>query len=137
MRLEPLYRIAFEYAESYRSGGEWLLIGEGRCDGRVSGRFRCVNRPRQRPDGSFVPDLDAAIETDDGATLLLHLTVRGEPDAEPAGRVVVALRHVADDERYAWLDGGVCAAAGEVHDRRIVLDVAEIVWEPLADTIPA
>ena len=137
MRLEPLYRIAFRYGESYRTGDEWLLIGEGRCEGRVSGRYRCVNRPRLRPGGTFVPDMSAAIETDDGATVLVQLTGRGDPDAQPTGQVVVAIRHVTDDERYAWLDGVVCAAAGEVHDREIVLDVAEIVWEPLADTIPA
>jgi hypothetical protein len=137
MRLEPLYRITFEYGESYRAGDEWLLIGEGRCQGRISGRYRCVNRPRARPNGTFVPDMDAAIETDDGATVLLRLTGRGEPDLEPTGRVVVALRHVADDARYAWLDGAVCAASGEVRDREIVVDVAEIIWEPLADTIPS
>ena len=137
MRLEPLYRIVFSYSESYRAADEWLLIGEGRCEGSLSGRFRCVNRPRRRPDGTFVPDLDAAVETDDGATVLLRLTGRGDPQAEPAGRVAVALRHVADDERYAWLDGAIGAGTGEVRDRTIVLDVAEVVWEPLGDTINA
>lgn len=137
MRLEPLYRLVFSYSESYRAGDEWLLVGEGRCEGRVSGRYRCVNRPRRRPDGTWVPDMDGAVETDDGATVLLRLTGRGEPEAEPTGRVVVTLRHVADDERYAWLDGAVCAAAGDVRDREIRLDVAEIVWEPLPDTISA
>lgn len=135
MRLEPLYRISFSYDESYRASDAWLLLGEGRCEGRVAGRFRCVNRPRARPEGTFVPDFDAAIETDDGALVLLHLTGRGDPRAEPAGRVVVALRHVTDDERYAWLDGAVCAGAGEVRDRVITVDVAEIVWEPLGATI--
>jgi len=32
-------------------------------------------------------------------TALLHLTGRGSPDAEPAGRVVAAVTHVCADER--------------------------------------
>ena len=45
-------------------------------------------------------------------------------------------RHATDDERYAWLDGALGAVAGEVRGgREIVLDVAEVVWEPLGVTI--
>ncbi len=79
-----------------------------------------------------MPDLQGAIVTDDGATILLHLTGRGLPDAEPVGRVLGSITHVCADERYRWLDGSVCAVAGEVRGgREIVLDVAEVVWEPL------
>ena len=134
MRLEPLYRLAFRYPEPFRARDELLLLAEGRCEGRVAGRFRAANRARRQADGTYVPDLHGAIETDDGATLLLHLTGRGLPHAEPVGRVVACITHVAEDERYRWLDGAVCAVVGEVRGgREIVLDVAELVWEPLGD----
>jgi hypothetical protein len=48
-----------------------------------------------------------------------------------------------DDERYRRLNEGVCAVAGEVRrepGRRgaeVVLDVAEVVWEPLDGTMGA
>ena len=133
MRLEPLYRLVFRYPEPFRAREELLLLAEGRCEGRLSGRFRGANRAHREADGTYVPDLHGAIATDDGATILLHLTGRGLPSAEPVGRVVACITHVCDDERYAWLDGAVCAVAGEVRGgREIVLDVAELVWEPLA-----
>ena len=46
-------------------------------------------------------------------------------------------QHVTDDERYAWLNDAYCAVVGEVRARQkgkgfdVVLDVAELVWEPL------
>ena len=132
MRLEPLYRLVFRYPEPFRARDELLLLAEGRCLGRVEGRFRGANRARRQADGTYVPDLHGAIETQDGATILLHLTGRGLPEAEPVGRVIAAIVHVCDDLRYGWHDGAVCAVAGEVRDgREIVLDVAELVWEPL------
>ena len=133
MRLEPLYRLVFRYPEPFRARDELLLLAEGRCEGRVQGRFRGANRARRQVDGTYVPDLNGAIETHDGATVLLHLSGRGLPHAEPVGRVLASITHVTDDERYGWLDGAVGAVAGEVRGRReIVLDVAAIVWEPLA-----
>jgi len=132
VRLEPLYRLVFRYPEPFRAGDELLLLAEGRSEGRLAGRFRGANRARRREDGTWVPDLQGAVVTDDGATVLLHLTGRGSPRAEPVGRVVAAVTHVCADERYSWLDGAVCAVAGEVREgREIVLDVAELVWEPL------
>ena len=134
MRLEALYRLTFRYAESFRASDERLLLAEGRAAGRVTGRFRGANRARQRPDGAYVPDLDGAVQTDDGATILLHLTGYGLPAAEPVGRVLACARHTCGDERYRWIDATVCAVAGEVRGgREIVLDVARLVWEPLGD----
>jgi hypothetical protein len=75
------------------------------------------------------------IETDDGATVMFDY--RGYGRAYPEGRrqVVATATHVAGDDRYRWLNDVVCALAGEVRrdgDRtEIVLDVAELVWEPL------
>ena len=51
--------------------------------------------------------------------------------------IVGSLAHVSDDERYRWLNDAVCALTGEVRLRAggdefdVVIDVAELVWEPL------
>ena len=128
MRLEPLYRLGFRYSGIWDAQDLRLLFGDGRCEGRVSGGFRGVNRARRRSDGSFEPDYDAIIQTDDGASILWHLTGYGWPES---GRVVAAVKHASDDERYAWLNDVLCAVAGTVARREVVLDVAELVWEPL------
>ena len=134
MRLEPLYRLTFSYPEAYQTSRDRLLLAEGGCNGRVAGRFRGANRATLRADGAWLPDLEGVIETEDGATILLRLTGYGRPDAEPEGRVVAALTHTTDDARYAWLNETVCAVAGEVRGgRQIVLDVAELIWEPIRE----
>jgi hypothetical protein len=52
--------------------------------------------------------------------------------------VIGSITHVCDDERYRWLNDIVCALTGEVRPCSddsgfdVVLDVAELVWEPLA-----
>ena len=134
MRLDPLYRITFSYRGRFGADDELLLLAEGRCEGRVAGSFRAANRARK--DGAtWLPDLHGAVETEDGATVLLHLTGRGRPDVEPAGRVVGSVTHVTEDERYAWLNETVGAVAGEVYrGDRVVLEVSALVWEPLGES---
>ena len=133
--LRPLYRLTFRYPEAYRGDEELLLLAEGRVEGRVSGRFRAANRARRRADGSVLPALDGAIVTDDGANVLVRLTGYGRPEGDP-GRVLAALTHSTGDERYGWLNGVLGVVAGEVRGgREIVLEVEELVWEPLGDTI--
>ena len=143
MRLEPLYRVVFHYPEAWyveldgEHGveSEHFFIAEGRCEGRVSGRFRGANHPRRRTDLTYRPDFQGVIETDDGARLIFDL--RGYGRAYPAGRrqVVGFATHVSGDERYRWLNDVVCGVAGEVRPQddvtEIVLDVAELVWEAL------
>jgi hypothetical protein len=142
MRLEPFYRIRFGYPEGWDvalDGEEqWFFIAEGRCEGALSGRFRAANHPRRRADGTFCPDLQGVVETDDGATVFVEL--RGYGRAYPAGarQIVGFLFHLASDARYRRLNDVVCACAGEVRasgDRpaELVLEVAELVWEPVAD----
>jgi hypothetical protein len=146
MRLEPLYRIRFTYPESWEVGleGGWqqhLYLAEGRCEGAISGRFRGANFPRRRTeDGPFCPDIKAAIDTDDGATVMVE--IQGYGRAYPSGRrqIVGSLLHLSDSERYRRLNDVVCACVGEVRspedpslDTQLVLDVAELVWEPIAD----
>ena len=126
MRLEPLYRLTFTYTSHWdaEAGGveHFLGLGEGR------GAFLGTNDARRRPDGTYEPDYHGVIETDDGAAILFHLTGYGLPDD---GRAIVSVKHVSGDDRYEWLNRTLCVGAAEVADRTIVLDVAELVWEPL------
>ena len=136
MRLEPLYQVRFTTPERWsvelsgESGSEAqsFLVAEGRCEGGISARFRAANFPRTRIDGTLLPDFRGVVETDDGAALLF--TLRGY--FRPAtGGLVGSMTHVTDDDRYARLNDVVCAVAGEVRPDQVVLDVAELVWEPL------
>jgi hypothetical protein len=146
MRLEPLYRIRFGYPEGWEVGleGGWqqhFYLAEGRCEGAVSGRFRGANFPLRRTDaGPFCPDMRAAIETEDGATVLVEL--RGYGRAYPPGRrqIVGSVLHLSDCERYRHLNDVTCVCVGEVRapadpglGPELVIDVAELIWEPLAD----
>ena len=132
MRLEPLYRLTFRYEQSWtvRIGDDvhQLLRGVGRCEGAITGHFAGQNRARRLKGGPFEPEYDGVIETDDGATILWHLSGYGWPDE---GRVVSTVKHVTDDERYRRLNGVLCAVNGAVREREITLDVAELIWEPL------
>ena len=147
MRLEHLYRVRFSYDEGWSVGleGGWeqhLYLAEGRCTGSVNGRFRGANFPYRRTEsGPFMPDFRAAIETDDGATVLVEC--HGYGRAYPAGRrqIVGSLLHVSDSDPYRRLNDVVCVCVGEVRapsgakgaGPELVMDVAELVWEPLAD----
>jgi hypothetical protein len=146
MRLEPLYRVRFTYPEEWGvelEGGwsQYLFMAEGRCEGSISGRFRGANFPRRRTaDGPFCPDLRAVIETDDGATVMVES--HGYGRAYPAGRrqIVGSLLHLSDDDRYRRLNDVVCVCVGEVRapadpdaEADLVMDVAELVWEPIAE----
>ena len=142
MRLEPLYRVTFRYPEHWHvalagpdgAESQHFFIAEGRCEGRIAGRFRGANHPRRRTDGAYLPDFKGAIETDDGATILFDYRGYGRAYPEKRRQVVASATHVSDDERYRWLNDVVCAIAGEVRPRDdgtdIVLEVAELVWEP-------
>ena len=147
MKLEPIYRVTFHYPEAWfvelegdrGTESEHFFIAEGRVEGRIAGRFRGANHPHRRTDLTYEPDFQGVIETDDGATVLFDY--RGYGRAYPEGRrqVVATATHLASDDRYRWLNDVVCAIAGEVRPddadgaTNIVLDVAELVWEPLVD----
>lgn len=141
MRFEPLYRARFVYPESVNVALEgmeqYFSVGEGRCEGGIRGRFRGANHPQRRADGTFCPDFQGVIETDDAATIFFDW--HGYGRAYPVGRrqVVAAATHLCDDDRYRRLNDVVCAIEGEVRARPdgsgvdLVIDVYEIVWEPL------
>src|SRR3954454_18304581 len=90
MRLEQLYRIRFTYPQSWMVSleGGWeqhLFLAEGRCEGSIKGGFRGMNYPQRRTSqGSFCPDIRAAIDTDDGETIMFEL--HGYGRAYPPGR---------------------------------------------------
>jgi hypothetical protein len=146
--LEPLYRATFttpafwsvEIEGEHGTVGQSFLIAEGRTEGRLSARFLAANYPRRRSDGTLLPDFHGVLETDDGATVLF--TWRGYARSAPEGRprqLVGSVTHLSDDARYRWLNDVVCALAGEVRERPgsagfdVVVDVIELVWQPLAE----
>jgi uncharacterized protein DUF3237 len=148
MRLEPLYRVEFTYPEGWsielagEHGTQWqdFYLAEGTCAGRIAGRMRGANHPRRRTDGTFGPDFQGVIETADGAEIFFDW--RGYGRAYPAGRrqIVVSGTHLSQDGRYRWLNDVLCVGTGEVRARPdrdspdLVIDVAELIWEPPADT---
>ena len=144
MQLEPLYRVTFRYTEEWgialgdagSPAGVFFFVAEGRCTGRVAGRFRAANHPLRRADGTFVPDLQGIIETDDGATIFLDM--RGYGRAYPVGarQIVVAVTHVSDHPRYTRLNDGLSVGCGEVRrlsadQTELVIDIRELIWEPM------
>lgn len=139
MKLDPLYRVTFRYPEAWfvelegdrGVESEHFFIAEGRCEGRIAGRFRGANHPRRRTDRTYVPDFQGVIETDDGADVMFDLHGYGRTYPEDRRQVVGTVTHLAGDERYGWLNDVVCVLTGEVRDKEIVLEVAELVWEPL------
>src|SRR4051812_5873894 len=146
MRLEPLYRVRFSYPEGWSIDleGGWqqhLYLAEGTCEGSISGRFRGANFPQRRTaDGPFVPDLRAVIETDDGATI--YVECHGYGRSYPPGRrqIVGSVLHLCDNAQYQQLNDAMCVCVGEVraaHDAdespHLVLEVAELIWEPIPD----
>ncbi len=146
MRLEPFYRIRFTYPESWVIGleGGWeqhFFLADGRCEGGVNGSFRGANFPRREgAKGPFRPDFRAVIETVDGATIMFEC--HGYGRAYPPGRrqIVGAVFHVSDAESYRRLNDVVCVCVGEVRaptdpsqrEPDLVIDVAELIWEPIA-----
>ena len=147
MKLEHLYRIRFTYPEGWTvtlEGGweQHLFLAEGRCEGSISGRFRGANFPHRRTAaGPFCPDFRAVIDTDDGATIMFEL--HGYGRAYPPGRrqIVGSVFHLSDSDPYRRLNDVVCVCEGEVRtpddpereDSDLVIDVSELIWEPLAD----
>jgi hypothetical protein len=133
MRLEPLYRIRWTTPEGWSvdlfdgAEGQSFFVAEGRCEGQVTGRFRAANFPRRRADGTLVPDFRGVVETDDGAVLMVAL--RGY--LRDRHELVGSMTHLSDDERYARLNDAVCAVGGEIRTGEVVVEVAELVWEPL------
>lgn len=157
MRLAPLYRLRFDYPQGWSvevrgEGGseeQHFYFAEGRAEGRIAGRFRGSNYPRRRTDRTFVSQFQGVIETDDKASILVEYRGFGRPRTpeydrlSPGGRQWVATAtHLSDAPKYSWLNDAVCVGTGEVRPKTrpdptnpsdLVLDVAELVWEPVPE----
>jgi uncharacterized protein DUF3237 len=145
MQLERLYRVTFTTPESWsvtRDGatgaeGQSFLIAEGRTYGRISARYRAANFPRRRVDGALEPEFRGVLETDDGAEILFHWEGLAALTDSGMRQLLGTIQHVADDDRYAWLNDRMCAVEGEVRPQPdgagfdVVLDVSLMVWEPV------
>lgn len=144
MRLEPLYRVEFTTQEAWRveleaehgTEGQSFLIVEGRSHGRISARFRASNFPRRRTDGTLTPDFRGVLETEDGAVILFAWNGYGRTNEEGVRQLVGTITHTTGDARYLWLNSAIGAVSGQVRARDdgqldVVLDIAELVWEPL------
>lgn len=153
MQLQPLYLVRFFYPDGWQvelegPGGseeQHYYFAEGRCEGRITGKFRAGNHPRRRTDRTFTMNLQGFIETDDGA--LIMVDYQGYGRAYPPGRrqVVGAAWHTTSHEKYSFLNNAICAISGEVRvpspppepleqkDVQLVFAVDELVWEPPPD----
>jgi hypothetical protein len=146
VRLEFLYRVRLTYSGGWGADlsgphnpeGQFFFSAEGRCEGRISGRFRGANHPYRRGDGTFLPNFQGVIETDDGAEVLFDY--RGYGRAYPLGRrqIVASATHLSEDERYRWLNDSLSVGVGEVRSQpdgttELVMEWAELVWEPLEE----
>jgi hypothetical protein len=134
VRLEPLYAVRFSYPEHYLTRGPdsfGVFFAEGRVEGRITGRFRGLNNARLRKDDVYIPDFHGVIETDDGVTVAFHL--QGRALKTVYGRKVTGtIVHTTGSARYAELNDVVCVFAGEARRDDIRVEVAEVVFEPLA-----
>jgi hypothetical protein len=142
VRLEPLYLVRFSYSGGWGADLAGPDSVEGRffflAEGRISGLFRGANHPNRRSDGTFLPDFQGVIETDDGAEILFDY--RGYGRAYPVGRrqIVTSATHLSEDERYRWLNDSLSVGVGEVRSQEdgpteLVVEWAELVWEPVSD----
>jgi hypothetical protein len=146
VRLAPIYTVTFTTPEAWSvqvdgdSGteGRSFLLAEGRSTGRLSARYRAANFPRRRVDAALVPEFRGVLETDDGATILFEWQGLAVLADDGGRRLLGSLVHTTDDERYRWLNDGVCAVEGEVRPRAdgsgfdVVFQVSEMVWEGVA-----
>jgi len=125
MRLEPLCELRMQY----ENDAVWLTpyggderMGYGHGPGKVTGerlqgRIRWSNHPRRREDGVWCPDLNGAIETEDGARLVVALRGYSIDETVRQRRAIVAAAWFwADDERYRWLNYVLGVGEGEIDE---------------------
>jgi hypothetical protein len=146
--LDFLYRLTFTYPHGWsfplgEAGGaesQNFFLAQGRAEGRITGRFEGANHPRRRADGTYEPNFQGVIETDDGAAI--YCDHRGYGRAYPVGsrQIVGTATHLSGDERYRWLNDSVGASVGEVREREglpaeLIVDVYELIWQPLPESL--
>ena len=104
---------------------------------KLTGRFRGLNHPRLRPDNVYLPDFQGVIETEDGAKIAFDYRGYGRP-REYGREIVGTAFHSTGDERYARLNDAVAVLTGKARtrERTLRLEIAELVFEPLANSDP-
>ncbi len=157
MRLKPLYRLRMTFAARWSVGvvgdagreDQVLTLADGRAEGDLKGRFRATDYPRRRTDGTVLTDLRGVLETDDGAAVLVECHGFGRRHTPEYDRLsggprqwLLSVTHLSDSPKYQWLNDTVCLGAGNSPRRSaastgeapgFVLDVAELVWEPIPE----
>src|SRR3970040_1137660 len=146
MKLKPLYRVTFTYPEGWEipladpetSESQNFFIATGRCEGRITGKFQGANHPARRSDGTYQPNFQGVIETQDGAEI--YFDYRGYGRAYPPGRrqIVISATHLSRHDKYTGLNDTVCVGEGEIRsnpDRptELVIDWSEVIWEPIKE----
>lgn len=141
-----LYRMRMKYTRGWsvelgtagENESQHFFLGEGHCEGRITGAFQAANHPLRRTNGTFLPDVQGVIETEDGATI--YFDHRGYGRTYPAGkRQVLSIgTHLSDDERYRWLNDSIAVGVGEVRPMEsggveIVLDWFEVFGSEISD----
>ena len=144
--LKFVYRVRFAYPDGWEiplSGSQGtesqhFFLAEGRVEGALQGRMRGANHPRRRTDGTFVPDFQGIIETDDGSTL--YFDWMGYGRAYPAGRrqIVVSATHLSNAGQYSRFNDSVFVGIGEVRSgpgepTELVIDFYELLWVPIPE----
>jgi hypothetical protein len=141
-----LYRVTYAYpgqwaAHTRGATGDvaesrYLFIAEGRCEGRINGRFRGANHIRRRADGVWLPDFRGVIETDTGVAVLTEYTALATDGPPGRRRVVGTAAHHSDDPDHAWLGRSLCLVAGEIDARTppftLRIYLADRLWDELA-----
>ena len=84
-------------------------------------------------DETFVPDFQGVIETDDGAVVFFDWHGYGRAYPQNARQIVLSATHLSDDDRYRWLNDVVCVGTGEVRPTELIVEIAEVLWEPPED----
>jgi hypothetical protein len=150
MQLKPLYTVRFFYPDGWETTidgslgkeEEHFYLGEGVCEGTISGKFRGANHPRRRADGTFLMNFQGFIETQPAKSIIMF-DYQGYGRTYPKGRrqVVGTAKHYSQDEKYRWLNDSICVISGEVRapiippeqikqaDVKLVFTVAELLWE--------
>jgi hypothetical protein len=118
------------------SESQHFFLAEGRCRGRIQGRFSGVNHPRRRGDGAYLPDFQGVIETEDGAVIFFDHHGYGRTYPPGLRQIVISGTHVSDHENYRWLNDSVAVGEGEVRALEeggvvLVIEWYEAVWEPV------
>jgi hypothetical protein len=131
------------YQEQEIYGGPFLLlhpygtnegVAIGELTGTVSGEklrgdLRCINHPRARSDGVFLPDIHGVIRTADGARIICTFQGRSV-FSDPQGDAMMRVTLAAETEQYRWLNNAFCVYEGVVNPRprgRIYVCVNELV----------